>query len=155
MNWNLSYAKGYIGLQMYAEAEQELAQIAPSERERPEVMAAYLELYQGSEDWKRLVVVAGHMTEQQPANPGWWISLAYGMRRTEGIPAAQDVLLEAEKLHPKEATIKFNLGCYAAQQANLTVALNYINRAIELNNAFKQLAQTDEDLQPLRDKGLI
>ena len=61
----------------------------------------------------------------------------------------------AEQRHPEEATIQFNLGCYACQRGDLKVARERVTRAIALDAAFQQAASTDPDLAPLRAQGVF
>ena len=42
---------------------------------------------------------------------GWWISLAYAIRRSEGVEKAEAILLRARAIHSKVAMIAFNLAC--------------------------------------------
>ena len=44
--------------------------------------------------------------------PELWGNWAYATRRNMSVEAAKTILLDAEKQHPQDATIQFNLGCY-------------------------------------------
>ena len=57
--------------------------------------------------------VASHLVKVDPGTPGWWISLAYALRRTESVEKEEVILLRARAIHPKVAMIAFNLACYA------------------------------------------
>ena len=65
--------------------------------------------------------------------------------------AAESILLDAERAHPREATIQFNLGCYACQRGDLPAARRRVDRAIALDPAFREAAATDPDLAALRE----
>lgn len=80
---------------------------------------------------------------------------AYATRRAESLTAAEKILLEAERLHPAEPTIQFNLGCYACQRGALAEARRRVARAIALDKKFIGAAASDPDLEPLRSAGSL
>jgi predicted Zn-dependent protease len=49
--------------------------------------------------------VASHLVKIDPQTAGWWISLAYALRRTENVEKAEAILLRAQAIHPKVAVI--------------------------------------------------
>ena len=154
LQWQLSHAMGYIALGMYEDAEGELMQVSPGNRETPEVLAVEVDLYHQTKDWERLNKVARLLSKVQPDNPGGWVSYAYATRRINGIEDAQAILLEAEASHPEEPTIKYNLGCYACKLGEMDEAEYYVRKAISIDAAFKKMAQNDADLEGLRDNGI-
>ncbi len=151
--WRISHAQGYLGLGMVAEAAAELDQIAEAERDAPEVLALRLTVLQERCEWPALRAVAAEFVRRSPAEPAGWVTWAYATRRAESLAAAEKILLEAERLHPAEATIQFNLGCYACQRGALAEARRRVNRAIALDKKFAAAAATDPDLAPLRAAG--
>ena len=64
--------------------------------------------------WDMAAAVARYLVKVDPENPGAWINLAYSVRRAENIGQAEAVLLKARTLHPKDASMAFNLACYAS-----------------------------------------
>jgi Flp pilus assembly protein TadD len=80
---------------------------------------------------------------------GWWISLAYAVRRTESVEKAEAILLRAQAIHPKVAIIAFNLACYASVTGRIEDAKARLRHAIELDKDIRELALDDEDLKPL------
>ena len=82
-----------------------------------------------------------------------FVSLAYATRRSESLREAEAILRQAEQRHPEDATIQFNLGCYACQRGDLSTARERVVRAISLDQAFRSAASTDPDLAPLRECG--
>ena len=86
-----------------------------------------------------------------PETAGWWISLAYALRRTESVEKAEAILLQAQAIHPKVAMIAFNLACYARLTGRMEEAKERLRHAIELDKDIRGLALDDEDLKPLWD----
>ena len=43
--------------------------------------------------------VSSHLVKVDPQNETWWVSLAYSVRRIEGLQKAEAILLRAQALH--------------------------------------------------------
>ena len=86
-----------------------------------------------------------------PETADWWISLAYAVRRIEGIEKQKRSLLRAQKMHPRVAMIAFNLACYASVTGRMVEAKEGLRSAIKLDKDIRALALDDEDLKPLWD----
>lgn len=136
---------------MTEEAKAELDAVPAADARRPEIVALRVGLMQATEQWRALRVYARKLVHDEPEEAGWWIILAYAARRAATVRAAEKVLLEAERHHPQDATIQFNLGCYACQLGRLDVAKTRVVRSIALDSSFLKNALEDSDLQPLRD----
>jgi Flp pilus assembly protein TadD len=93
--------------------------------------------------------VASHLVKVDPQTAGWWISLAYAVRRTESVEKAEAILLRARKMHPQVAMIAFNLACYASVTVRMEEAKARLRQAIALDKEVRKLAIEDEDLKPL------
>ena len=101
--------------------------------------------------WDMAAAVASHLVKVDPETAGWWISLAYALRRTESVEKAEAILLRAQAIHPKVAMIAFNLACYASVAGGMEEAKERLRHAIELDKEARKLALEDEDLKPLWD----
>ncbi len=146
----LSFAQGYLELGMIAEAAAELEQVPPSEHQSLEFIAVRLTLLQEQKNWPALSAIAGDLVRRVPTEAAAWVTWAYATRRADSLAAAEKILLEAEQHHPEEATIQFNLGCYACQRGDLGEARRRVRRATTLDPKFAAAAETDPDLAPLR-----
>jgi Flp pilus assembly protein TadD len=91
-----------------------LEEIAPEDKTRNEVLGARVGIYMAAKKWNMAAAVASHLVKVDPGTAGWWISLAYALRRTESVEKAEAILLRAQAIHPKVAMIAFNLACYAS-----------------------------------------
>ncbi|MFZ5806774.1 MAG: tetratricopeptide repeat protein [Verrucomicrobiota bacterium] len=146
---HINAALGYIKLGLFEDALQELEGVDPEQRSHPEVLSVWVEAYASAQKWQEMQRIALHLTTVQPENAQWWIHLAFATRRAESLSAARNILMQAEKLHPNEPTIQFNLGCYACQLGELNTAREHVHRAIERMRTFLPLALKDTDLEPL------
>jgi lipopolysaccharide biosynthesis regulator YciM len=99
---------------MFDSAAQVLEEIAPEDKNRKEVLGARVALYMAAKKWDMAAAIASHLVKVEPENAGWWISLAYSVRRIEGIEKAEAILLRAQAIHPKVAMIAFSRACYAS-----------------------------------------
>src|SRR4051794_26112878 len=97
---------------MFDAANGESEEIDPLCRQMPEVLVARLAIYHGSNKWELLAAVAKRLREWNLENPRFSVELAYATRRAESIHAAHAILTRASGVHPKDATIQFNLACY-------------------------------------------
>jgi Tfp pilus assembly protein PilF len=149
----LSHAHGYLELGMIAEAAAELDRIPPAEAAHADVLILRLAILQEQKNWPALSALAGDVVRRTPTEAAIWITWAYATRRADSLAAAERILLEAEQHHPTEATIQFNLGCYACQRGDLVLARQRVSRAIALDDKFAAAAANDPDLAPLRNTG--
>src|SRR5213596_189042 len=105
-------AVGYVELGMFQDANDQLEKIDPFNRAAPEVLAVRLGIYHGLKKWELMREIAKRLADFQPNDIQWIASYAYATRRAESIPAAKEILLNAEPKFPEEAIIKYNLACY-------------------------------------------
>ena len=136
---------------MFDEAAQVLEEIEPEEKTRNEVLGARVNLYMAAKKWDMAAAVASHLVKVDPETAGWWISLAYALRRTESVENAEAILLRAQAIHPEVAMIAFNLACYASVGGRIEEAKERLQHAIKLDKDIRGLALDDEDLRPLWD----
>jgi tetratricopeptide (TPR) repeat protein len=93
--------------------------------------------------------IAKRLADFQPHDIQWITSYAYATRRAGSIPAAKEILLNAEPTFPHEAIIKYNLACYFCQMGDTESAKNYLKKAFEIDSSWRMAALDDEDLRPL------
>ena len=76
---------GYLELGMFDDAALALEEIKPEDKTRHEVLGARVNLYLAAKKWDMAAAVASHLVKVEPKNEAWWISLAYSIRRSEGV----------------------------------------------------------------------
>lgn len=151
LKWLLSHTRGYLELGMVEEAAAELERVPQSAAQDFDVRVLRALVLQEKKQWPELAPLAAGLAREKPGDAGWWIMWAYAVRRAESLAAAEKILLQATTNHPKEATIQFNLGCYACQRGDLVRARAYVDCAIALDEHFREAAAIDPDLAPLRE----
>ena len=149
-NRRLAHTEGYLALGLIDEAEAQLDALTPGEASTFGAILLRLGVLQARGRWAELRDVASEAICRGLDDPPAWIAWACAARRVDSLATATAVLREAEKQHPKEPTIQFNLGCYAALSGDIAEARRRVARAVALDPAFSQLAVTDPDLAALR-----
>jgi predicted Zn-dependent protease len=145
----LEAALGYLQLGMFEEANDEIEQLPPEEKNSPAILRLRAAIYSEAKSWHLLQEVAEFLVDSLPGDPQHWIWLAYATRRTTSIPAAEAILLRALESHPSGGMIHYNLACYAAQTGKIVEAKERLREAIWLAPETRLLALDDSDLEPL------
>lgn len=144
---------GWLELGNPAEAKAELNQISPGQRSNPDVLEVEWAICAEEKDWESGVAVAKKLLAAAPERASAWLHHAYAIRRVSqgGVVAAWDVLLSAADKFPDEATIPFNLACYACQMDDLERSREWLQRAFQAGDKrrIKAMALADADLQIL------
>ncbi len=153
---HFSAAVGWLELGNPAEARTELARISPAQQEQPNVLEVRWMVAAAQQQWEEALQLAQALTRQAPDRAWGWLHQAYALRRVPGgsVQKAWDALLPAAEKFPKEATIPFNLACYACQLGQLDTARVWLRRAAAISGKaeLKRKALNDPDLQPLWDE---
>ncbi len=145
----LQPAIGYLELGMMEEANEVIDALPPEAQSEKIVLELTVHIHGATSSWERMREAAVVLTNQWPEDSQHWISLAYATRRCRSIREAEEILLEAIKLHSKEPMIHFNLACYAAQTGELNAARQWLALAEILDSSARSMALRDPDLEPL------
>jgi hypothetical protein len=149
----LSAAIGWLELGVAAESEAELNRISASLQSHPDVLEVRWLILAQTRRWDNALAVARALLRTAPQRSSGWLHQAYSLRRafSDGLQQAWDALLPAYDKFPREATIPYNLSCYACQMRQLDQARAWLRRALKIGDAekIKRMALDDPDLQPL------
>jgi hypothetical protein len=152
----LSAAVGWLELGNLAEADAELAQMAPDLQGHPDVLEVRWLLCAERQQWPEGLRIARALVEGAPERSSGWLHQAYALRRIPdgSIRLAWEALLPAFDRFPKESIISYNLACYACQMHDLDAARVWLKRAFTVGgkDRIKQMALTDPDLETLWDE---
>ncbi len=154
--WYVSGALGWLELGNAAEAEAELANVSSRYRQHPDVLEVKWLVCAEQEKWAEGLQVARELIHAAPERVWGWLHQAYALRRAPGgsVQQAWDALLPVYSQFPKEATVAYNLSCYACQLGQLDAARVWLKRAFAIGDVehLKQQASEDPDLKPLWDE---
>jgi Flp pilus assembly protein TadD len=149
-------AIGWLELGNAVEARAELAQVSAAEQEHPDVLEVRWSVAAAQRCWDEGLQLAQTLLRRAPKRSSGWLHQAYALRRVPdgGVQRAWEALLPAFDKFPKEATIPFNLACYACQIGQLAAARDWLRRTVAISGkeAVKAMGLDDPDLEPLWDE---
>jgi hypothetical protein len=152
---HLKAAVGWLELGNAAEALAELESISDALQSHPDVLETRWLVLAQLQRWEAAAKVARALIAAAPHRCIGWLHHAYAIRRAPngGVVAAFNALAPVAAKFPKEATIPYNLACYACQmQRDTTETLSWLEQAIAAGDRKEILAMAmkDPDLEPLR-----
>jgi tetratricopeptide (TPR) repeat protein len=149
----LSAAVGWVELGNLDEAKAELARVSSEWTSHPNVLNVRWAIHAAEKDWAQALAVGQQLVDSAGEHATGWLHRAYAARRAPGgsLKAARDALLPAVDRFPDEATIPYNLACYACQLGELDEARLWVQRALAVGEKpkLKAMALCDDDLRPL------
>ncbi len=146
-----SRASGYFELGMLREAEIELSALPEDLPWGKRRRAMLMNIRQNREQWEDMRDLAHGLRMEFPEDAEWWVADAYATRRGQSIQLARKILLEGLVHHYNDATIRYNLACYACQLGSPGECLDFLKEAVKRDPSFKKLALEDEDLEDVRE----
>ena len=151
----LEPVSGYLALGMHQEAWDELENLPPDLRVHDDVLATRIGILQHLGKWESARILAESLAKRSPEKLSWWLDWAYALRREKSVNEARNVLLEAAAHHPDEATIPYNLGCYACVLGEMEAARKLLEMAFTMDESLRREALDDPDLDPIFGENLF
>jgi tetratricopeptide (TPR) repeat protein len=149
----LSAAEGWFELGNMVEARAELGRISEPQQHHPLVLAFHWMLSAHEQNWPAALEIGRKLVEFAPEFAFSWLNRAYALRRAPdgGLQAAWDALIPALERFPEEATVFYNLACYACQMRRPEDARLLLKQALTVGDKtkIKAMALKDSDLEPL------
>jgi predicted Zn-dependent protease len=147
----LRAAEGWLELGDHLEANEELKKITLQCRFHPQVLLVRWEIYAREGHWEFAHTIAHGLVALAPEEPVGWINRAFALHQMRRTNEAWHSLLPASRKWPNNATVAYNLACYACQLGRLDEARQWIERAMDIGDGprIKALAAQDPDLRPL------
>lgn len=146
----LREANGYLELGMSEHALGVLERLNDIDEVRVEIAClrgmALRELKRYREAIPPLLIAA----EAQPQDINLWIALGWCYKRIGRLDLAIDALERARKVRPNEALILYNLACYWSLMKNKEMSLQYLARALSLDETYRLMIPDETDFDPLR-----
>jgi tetratricopeptide (TPR) repeat protein len=150
---HLSAAIGWLQLGNPPEAKVELGRIQPRLALNPDVLEVWWAVHASVKDWSNALEAAEKLVFQDAKRPSGWLHRAYALRRAPqgGLQAAREALRPALDLFPENATVPYNLSCYACQLGDFDQAREWLRQALAVGDRRQMLAMAmaDADLEPL------
>jgi predicted Zn-dependent protease len=151
-------ADGWLRLGDLAQAEAELAALAPAVQEHAEVLQLRWTLASRREDWRECLRLADGLVRQAPERRFGWLHLALSLHKLGRTAEAYDRLLAAADQFEASATLPFFLARFACALGRLDAGRHWL--AVALADAdrtgtgreLRRRAQDEPDLASIRDE---
>jgi len=145
---------GWIDLEDYESAKQEVALLNEVEMNQPESVDILYELSRISKDFGDCVQHGSQLTQLRPQDPGAWVRFCNALFWNNQIEDAQILAQEKMDEFPDEWDLVYNLSCYLTKLRKFDEALDALKKASSLTSNkeyFKGQAVLDPDLEELWD----
>jgi predicted Zn-dependent protease len=140
---------GYLDLEMFDEANDELEALPSEYKTRPEVLSARLELLMAMHRWEDGALLAQSLCRLWPDQHEFYIRTAYCLHELKRTVEAKAVLLNGPETLKDEATYHYNLACYESRLGNIKEAKRHLSVSFRMEKRFKAEALEDPDLEPV------
>jgi tetratricopeptide (TPR) repeat protein len=144
-------AQGYSELSMHDEALAELDSLPKKSQSLPAVLETRVIVLMHAKRWEAALACSFQLCKADPDRPNAFIHAAFCLHELGRTAEARDTLLAGPAGLHRLPTFHYNLACYECQLGELDLARAHLQRSIQLDKTFRQLAKTDPDLQALRD----
>ncbi len=140
---------GYMELEMWEEAQQELESLPPEVQLHPSVQLARLDLFIEMHAWENGVALANSLCTQWPDEPEFWIKRSYCLHELRHTREAKEGLLAGPPKLRQQAIYFYNLACYEAQLGDLEAAQQLLMKCFKKDAHYREASLSDSDLGPL------
>lgn len=147
----MNAAQGYMELGLLNEGLKELDGLSSEEQRNEYALQLRLLILMRSHDWSEGLKVSETLREVNPALSIGYIHGAFCLHELGETQQAKEMLLAGPESLKGEATFFYNLGCYEASLGNKEDAGKYVRKSIQMNSEFRDIAQHDPDLAPIRE----
>jgi predicted Zn-dependent protease len=150
-------ADGWLRLGDLAQAEAELAALAPAVQEHPEVLQIRWTLASRREDWRECLRLADRLIHLAPERRFGWLHLALSLHKLGRTAEGYDRLLAAADQFGTSATLPYFLARFACALGRLDAGRHWLAVALaEADRAgsgrdLRRRALDEPDLAPIRD----
>jgi len=155
---HLQAAEGWIGLGDYAEANEELEQIAAANLAHPDVLQLRWRIDAAAKKWDACLEIATALTTMTPERRFGWIHRAHALDKLGRTLEAKELLLAANDRLEKNATVPCHLARYCCGLGQIEEAKRWLGKALLAADGVEELARLrnlaleDPHLEPLRTK---
>jgi predicted Zn-dependent protease len=148
----LQAAIGYWELGLADDAVRELDEITLHAQQHAEILQLRQAILMEREQWDEALRMAEVLCRLEPEETDHWIKIGFCLHELKRTSEAKDRLLAGPPALRECAIFYYNLACYECQMGQVQAAWLLLERAVQLDTTFQQIAKTDRDLAPLWDK---
>lgn len=103
-----------------------------------------------AEQWNDAIAPLAQAAELEPQNTAHWLALAWCQKRVGRVDLAIQALEEALAADAEQAIVHYNLACYWALQQNVSLAVEYLARAFDIDPKYRDLVKDERDFDGIR-----
>lgn len=141
-------AKGWCELHSFQDADAELEQVTPENRDHPDVLEARWQVCANLDKWEEALDLANAIARKRPGGPEGYIYTASSLREMDRFEEAFLVLLQAVERFPDDEMILYDLACICCCLERPEDARNWLSRAVDVGgDELMKRALTDPDLE--------
>jgi predicted Zn-dependent protease len=145
-------AGAYHFLGLHDEAMECLEYLPEGLRNDRDINVLRLSILQGQGNWAAAAALAKSTLSGRPSTPEFYVMGAYAIRRTESLETAHAFLRHGAPFSDTSAIWWYNLACYECCLGNLERVDALLDRAFLLDEAYRRLAENDDDLAAWREE---
>lgn len=149
---HIEAARGFLALDMADDALQELASAGARHANDPDVLELKAAILMRRKDFASALKILDFLCRALPFSGDYFMHAAFCLHELKRTQEAKDRLLGAPKTLRKRALYHYNLACYEAQLGALDSARLALDRAVTMDESFRDIAREDPDLAPLRKR---
>lgn len=127
-----------------------LARLDPHSQERAEALYLRGQALRIMERHGSAIEVLGQAAEVDHDNIHVWLALGWCHKRIGRLDKAIESLEEALQVDDQQAIIHYNLACYWSLAKNVKWAVEYLERAFELDPTYRDRVPQEHDFDPIR-----
>jgi len=101
-------------------------------------------------DWEAALLPLTRATDSEPSRLEAWLGLGWCLKRLERLTEAIRALETGLETSPREPVLLYNLACYHSLAGHVATAIDYLRRAIAIDNRFRDLTGAERDFDPIR-----
>ncbi len=139
-------ASGWLELGMPADALNELKNLPKESKDERVVLELRLAAEMAMQDWKHGAETAKALCMEAVDEPDFFLSAAFCLHEIGETNEAMKCLLRGPEVLSEMAVYHYNMACYLWTIGEKDCAHNYLAKAFEMDDSFKEAARYDKDL---------
>jgi tetratricopeptide (TPR) repeat protein len=147
----LQEMEGYYELELYDEVVERADRLLAAGQEESRALTLKAHALQDDGRFEEAIPAWGALRRRDPANDSPYFGLGWCYKRTDRLDLAIAALETLLVRDPDNALGVYNLACYLALDGIRDRSLELLERAIELEESYREHARTETDFDALRE----
>ena len=147
----LGEAEGYLDLELYSLANDRLQDARRAKHWPYECQMLLGRYHRDQNRYQEGVPCFERALILKPGDITATVGLGWCLKRVGKVDVAAQAYEAALKHHPQDGLLHYNLACYQSLLGLSSPALKSLNKAIKLDDHFRNLAHDEIDFEPIRE----